>query len=144
MQEIHIMLVEDSEGDVVLTLEAFKEAKIKNKVTVAKDGEEALNMLHQVGKHENAELPDLILLDINLPKIDGKEVLYKIKNHHTLKTIPVVMLTTSGDEQDIHYSYSNYASCYIIKPVSIDKFLEVVRSIEDFWLNVVTYPIKAN
>lgn len=144
MQEIHIMLVEDSEGDVVLTLEAFKEAKIKNKVTVAKDGEQALDMLYQAGEYKDMNLPDLILLDINLPKIDGREVLHKIKNHDNLKTIPVVMLTTSGDEQDILYSYNNHASCYILKPVSIDKFMEVVRSIEDFWLTVVTYPAKSN
>jgi chemotaxis family two-component system response regulator Rcp1 len=120
MQEIHIMLIEDSEGDVVLTLEAFKEAKIKNKVTVARDGEQALNMLNRIGEYKNMDLPNLILLDINLPKIDGKEVLHKIKTHDNLRTIPVVMLTTSGDKQDILYSYNNHASCYILKPVSID------------------------
>lgn len=144
MQEIHIMLIEDSEGDVVLTLEAFKEAKIKNKVTVARDGEQALNMLNRIGEYKNMDLPNLILLDINLPKIDGKEVLHKIKTHDNLRTIPVVMLTTSGDKQDILYSYNNHASCYILKPVSIDKFMEVVRSIEDFWLRVVNYPGKPN
>jgi two-component system, chemotaxis family, response regulator Rcp1 len=144
MKEVHILLVEDSEGDIVLTLEAFKEAKIKNKVSVARDGEDALNLLQRTGKYSGAELPDLILLDINLPKIDGKEVLSRIKNHNDLRTIPVVMLTTSAAEKDIIFSYSNYASCYIIKPVSIDKFMEVVHSIEDFWLSIVTYPLKTN
>ncbi|MEI9946509.1 MAG: response regulator [Chitinophagaceae bacterium] len=140
MKEIHILLVEDNEGDIILTMEALKEAKVKNKVSIAKDGEEAISILFQTGKYAGAELPDLILMDINLPKIDGKEVLMKIKTHERLKVIPVVMLTTSNAEKDIAESYSNHANCYIVKPVDMDKFLTVIHSIEDFWLTIVKLP----
>lgn len=136
MKEIHILLVEDNEGDIILTIEALKESKIRNKVSIVKDGEQAINRLCQTG----AELPDLILMDINLPRINGKEVLAKIKNHDRLKVIPVVMLTTSSAEKDIMESYSNHANCYITKPVDINKFLTVIHSIEDFWLTIVKIP----
>lgn len=140
MQDIHILLVEDNEGDIVLTLEALKEAKIRNTVSVARDGEEALKMLHQSPPYEDFQLPDLILMDINLPKVDGKEVLMKVKSDDKLKIIPVVMLTTSTAERDVLDSYSNHANCYISKPVDINKFLSVIHSIEDFWLAVVKLP----
>lgn len=140
MKAIKILLVEDNPGDVVLTKEALKSSKILNEINVAKDGEVVLDMLYKRGQWENFELPDLILLDINLPKIDGREVLATIKEDEQLKLIPVVMLTTSSAEQDIYASYRNYANCYIVKPVDIDKFVTVVASIENFWLNIVTLP----
>lgn len=140
MQDIHILLVEDNEGDIVLTLEALKEAKVRNTISVARDGEEAIKMLYQAEPYESFRKPDLILLDINLPKIDGKEVLSRIKNDDKLKMIPVVMLTTSTAERDVLDSYSNHANCYISKPVDINKFLAVIHSIEDFWLAVVKLP----
>jgi len=140
MKEIHILLIEDNEGDIILTLEALNEGKIHNKVFVVRDGFEALQFLQQEGKHERALLPDLILLDINLPKIDGKEVLTAIKTDERLKKIPVIMLTTSSAEKDIIDSYNRYANCYITKPVNLNAFMEVVRSIEDFWIGVVQLP----
>ena len=140
MSEIHILLVEDNEGDVVLTLEALKEAKLKNKISVVRDGEEALQFLYREGKFANEELPQLILLDINLPKIDGKEVLHRIKNDPSLKKIIVVILTTSSSEKDILESYDNYANCYITKPVDLEKFIEVIHTIEGFWISIVQLP----
>ena len=141
MHEITILLVEDNEGDIVLTLEAFKDARIKNKVIVLKDGDVAINYLNEakVGKRE---MPDLILLDINLPKIDGKEVLNFIKTDDELKKTPVVMLTTSSSESDITEAYSNHANCYITKPVDFNKFFDIIRAIEDFWVMIVKLPLK--
>ena len=141
MKDIHILLVEDNEGDIVLTKEALSDAKIKNKVSVAKDGEEAIRFV-DAGLIEEGLLPDLILLDINLPKVDGKEVLYYLKNNPSLKKIPVVMLTTSSSELDVIDSYNNYANCFITKPVDFNKFFEVVRMIEDFWITIVKLPSK--
>lgn len=140
MKQIHILLIEDNEGDVVLTLEALKEGKIRNKVTVARDGVEAIELLIGASKMPEEEMPDLILLDINLPKMDGKEVLNIIKSTHELKKIPVVMLTTSSAEKDIIESYNHHANCYITKPVDLEKFMVVVRAIEHFWVDVVTLP----
>jgi chemotaxis family two-component system response regulator Rcp1 len=137
MQEVHILLVEDNEGDIFLTKEVLKEAKIKNQVTVAMDGEEALHMLRS-----GSVLPDMILLDINLPKIDGLEVLTAIKNDEQLKMIPVIMLTTSSAKKDIEFSYKNYANCFITKPVDLESFMEVVRTIESFWISIVRLPQK--
>lgn len=142
MKNIHILLVEDNEGDIVLTKEALSDAKIKNKVTVRRDGEEAIAYLNTALESAEELLPDLILLDINLPKIDGKEVLYYIKNSQDLKKIPVVMLTTSSSELDVADSYNNFANCFITKPVDLNKFFDVVRMIEDFWITVVKLPTK--
>lgn len=140
MSEIHILLVEDNEGDIVLTLEALKEAKLKNKISVVRDGEEALQFLYREGKYVNEALPQLVLLDINLPKMDGKEVLNRIKNDPELKKIIVVILTTSSSEKDIMESYNNHANCYITKPVDLEKFIEVIHSIEGFWISIVQLP----
>lgn len=141
MQNVHILLVEDNEGDIVLTLEALSDAKLKNQVSVVRDGAEALDYLND-RKPTPHLLPDLILLDINLPKIDGKEVLQTIKNDHALKKIPVVMLTTSSSELDITDSYNLHANCFITKPVDLNKFFNVVRVIEDFWITIVKLPSK--
>jgi len=138
--DIHILLVEDNEGDVVLTLEALREAKLKNKISVVRDGEEALEFLYKEGKYAAEVTPQLILLDINLPKIDGKEVLARIKNDTDLKKIPVVILTTSSSETDILEAYNNYANCYITKPVDLDKFINIIHTIEDFWISIVQLP----
>ena len=140
MSEIHILLVEDNEGDIVLTLEALKEAKLRNKISVVRDGEEALQFLYREGKYAGAEPPQLILLDINLPRMDGKEVLNRIKNDPVLKKIIVVILTTSSSEKDILESYNNHANCYITKPVDLEKFIEVIHSIEGFWISIVQLP----
>jgi chemotaxis family two-component system response regulator Rcp1 len=142
MKDIHILLVEDNEGDIILTKEALSDAQIKNKVTVAKDGEDAIRFVN-LGLTEQPELlPDLILLDINLPKVDGKEVLHYLKNNPSLRKIPVVMLTTSSSEMDVVDSYNNYANCFITKPVDFNKFFDVVRMIEDYWITIVKLPSK--
>lgn len=138
--EVNILLVEDNEGDIILTLQALEKAHVSNNIYVAKDGEEALLYLRQQGKYKNMPVPDLVLLDINLPKIDGKEVLTEIKNDPILRTIPVVMLTTSDSEKDILESYYNHANCFITKPVDFQKFMEVVNSIKDFWITIVKLP----
>ncbi len=140
MTPIHILLIEDNEGDIVLTMEALKVGKFHNTISVARDGDEAIMFLNRQGKYSEELLPDMILLDINLPKVDGKEVLHFIKTHEDYKKIPVVMLTTSSSEKDIVDSYNGYANCYIVKPVSFDSFLEVVRSIENFWISIVHLP----
>lgn len=142
MKPICILLVEDNEGDVVLTLEALRESKMINTIKVVRDGLEAVHFLQKEGIYTQEETPDLILLDINLPKMDGKEVLSFIKNDEHLKTIPVVMLTTSTAQKDISESYKSYANCYISKPVDLDKFMEIVRSIEDFWISLVKLPSR--
>ena len=141
MKEIQILLVEDNPGDVLLIQEALKDSKILNIVNIAKNGRQALDMLFRKEQYENFELPDLILLDINLPKINGQEVLATIKKDEKLKIIPVIMLTTSDAEADVYQSYNNHANCYIVKPVDMDKFLHVVLSIENFWLTVVKLPV---
>lgn len=140
VRPVQILLVEDNPGDVRLTIEALKEAKVINKLTVVKDGMEALSLLRRQGQHAHAARPDLILLDLNLPKKDGREVLAEIKADDNLKRIPVVILTTSQDEQDVLKSYNLYANCYITKPVDLDQFITVVKSIEDFWLGIVVLP----
>jgi len=140
---IEILLVEDSPGDVRLTREAFKDAKVHINLHVASDGAEAMDFLSRKGEHANAPRPDLILLDLNLPKKDGREVLEEIKVSPTLKSIPVVVLTTSASDADILRSYKLHANCYITKPVGLDGFLEVVKSIDNFWLTVVKLPSEA-
>ena len=144
MKPIHILLVEDNEGDIFLVTEALEEGKIVNKVSVIKDGKEAIDFLEKKGKYQNAERPDLILLDINLPKKNGFEVLEHIKSQKNLKQIPVIMLTTSSSEKDISMSYKNNANCFITKPVDVENFLKVVYSIENFWISIVTLPANKN
>jgi two-component system, chemotaxis family, response regulator Rcp1 len=141
-QPINVLLVEDSPGDIRLTQEALKDAKMHINLRVARDGEIAMAFLMREGEYANAPRPDLILLDLNLPKKDGREVLKEIKESETLKIIPVVILTTSASEADILRSYSLHANCYITKPVSLDGFLTVVKSIESFWMSVVKLPNK--
>lgn len=137
---ISILLVEDNPGDVRLTMEALREGKLRNVVQVAKDGVEALDILSGHGAHANAARPDLILLDLNLPKKDGFEVLAKIKADAMLRRIPVIVLTTSQAEQDVLKSYDLHANCYIAKPIAFEEFMQVVRSIDSFWLSVVRLP----
>jgi CheY-like chemotaxis protein len=137
---VEILLVEDNPGDVRLTQEALKEGKVYNNLHWAKDGVEALEFLKRQGKHAKAPRPDIILLDLNLPKKDGREVLAVIKNDVDLKHIPVVVLTTSEAEEDVLKSYSLHANCYVTKPVDLEKFIHVVQSIDRFWLTVVTLP----
>lgn len=139
-KQITILLVEDNEGDILLAKEALKEGKIPNTINVARDGQEALDYLFRRFDFHSATIPDLILLDINLPKIDGKEVLSEIKQDQQLRRIPVVMLTTSSAEDDVMDAYYHHANCYIVKPVDLDKFLQVVHRIESFWLSVVKLP----
>lgn len=137
---IDVLLVEDSPGDVRLTREAFKRAKVHVNLHVAPDGIAAMAFLAREGDHADAPRPDLILLDLNLPKKDGREVLKEIKESPELKSIPVVILTTSASEADILRTYQLHANCYITKPVGLNGFLEVVRSIDGFWLTVVKLP----
>lgn len=140
--ELKILLVEDNEGDIVLTMEALKKAKVTNHIQVIKDGEAALQYLRKQGPYSTAETPDLIFLDINLPKVDGKEVLANIKTDKELMIIPVVMLTTSDSENDILYAYQHHVNCYITKPIDFNKFITSVQMIIDFWIKIVQLPRK--
>ncbi len=137
---IEILMVEDNPGDVRLTLEALKEGKVRNNLHTVADGEEAMNFLRRQGTYSKVPRPDLVLLDLNLPKKNGREVLAEIKDDPDLKRIPVVILTVSEAEQDIIKSYNLHANCYITKPVNLEQFIQVVRSIEDFWLSIVMLP----
>jgi CheY-like chemotaxis protein len=137
---IEILLVEDHPGDVRLAVEALRDAKVRNRLHVVEDGVEAMSFLRQQGKYLGIPRPDLILLDLNLPRKDGREVLAEIKQDAHLKRIPVVILTSSAAEQDVLQAYNLHANCYITKPVDLDQFLSVVRSIEDFWLVVGRLP----
>jgi len=137
---MEILLVEDNPGDVRLTMEAFREVRGCNRIHTVYDGMEALAFLNREGSYVNVPFPDLILLDLNLPKKDGREVLSSIKANERTRRIPVVVLTTSKSEEDIAKSYELQANCYVTKPVDLDRFLEVVRSIGDFWLAVVKLP----
>lgn len=137
---VEILLVEDNLGDIRLTKETLKESKLLNKMSVVTDGVEALSFLHRKGPYAEAPRPDLILLDLNLPKKDGREVLAEIKADEHLRRIPVVVLTTSGAEQDILKAYDLHANCYITKPVNLDQFGTVVRAIEAFWFTIVKLP----
>ena len=139
---IDILLVEDSPGDIRLAQEALKESKIRNKLFVVEDGVEAMAFLRRQGKHAEAPRPDLILLDLNLPRKSGREVLSEIKNDEELKRVPVVVLTVSRDEEDILKSYDNHANCYITKPLDFSQFMEITKSIEQFWLTIVMLPPK--
>ena len=137
---IQILMVEDNPGDVRLTLEALKESKIRNTLTVLMDGAEVMPYLKKEGKYSNALRPDLILLDLNLPKKDGREILSEIKTDPALRALPVVILTTSQADAEILEAYNLHANCYITKPVDLDQFLTVIRAIENFWLTIVKLP----
>jgi CheY-like chemotaxis protein len=137
---IEILLVEDNPGDARLTQEALKEGKVRNNLHHARDGVEAMQFLLREGEHKDKPRPDLVLLDLNLPRKDGREVLADMRKNPELKTIPVVVLTTSEAEQDVVRTYELCANCYITKPVDLEKFITIVRSIEDFWLTIVRLP----
>ncbi len=137
---VEILLVEDNPADARLVMEVFKDFKINNKLYHVKDGVEAMDYLHHKGEYVDTSKPDLILLDLNLPRKDGREVLKEIKEDEELKCIPVVILTTSSAEDDVIKTYCNHANCYIIKPVDFDQFINVIQSIESFWLTMVKLP----
>ena len=137
---VEILLVEDNPGDVRLTQEALKEAKVTNRLHVAEDGVEAMDFLRRKGKHADAPRPDVILLDLNLPRKDGREVLAEVKADEDLRRIPVVVLTVSNDHEDIFKTYDLHANCYITKPIDLDQFMKVVKSVEEFWLTIVKLP----
>ena len=139
---VEILLVEDNKGDIGLIEEIFEEAQTRNKLHIAEDGEEAMLHLHGEGKFLGSPRPDIILLDLNLPKKDGREVLREIKEDSNLKNIPVVILTTSSAEKDILRAYDLHANAYITKPLDFDQFIKVVESIESFWLEIVKLPMK--
>jgi CheY-like chemotaxis protein len=141
---VEILLVEDSPSDTELTVEALKEAKVRNHLNIVEDGVQALEFLRREGKYGDAPRPDLILLDLNLPRKDGREVLAEIKSDESLKTIPVVVMTTSRAQQDVLQAYKQHANCYVTKPVDFEQFLNVVHSIESFWLMLVTLPQPDN
>jgi len=141
---MQILMVEDNDGDVFLTIEALKSAKVANVVHVVHDGVEALDFLQRRGKYAGAVRPDLILLDLNLPRKDGRELLAEIKPDPDLRRIPVVVLTSSNAEKDVARSYDLHANCYIVKPVDFNGLMEVVKSIEEFWLMVVRLPPKTS
>lgn len=144
MKNVHILLVEDNEGDILLTLEALEEAKMKNTISVVKDGERAIQYVEKIGEYEDAIPADLIILDVNLPKLNGHEVLQYFKNSEAYKHIPIIMLTTSSSPKDINESYKNHVNCYITKPIDVDDFIKAVVSIENFWLSIVTLPNKSS
>lgn len=144
MKPIHILLVEDNEGDIILTTEAFEEGKIANMISVVRDGKEAIDFLNKTGKYKKVKFPDLVLLDVNLPRKNGQEVLRYIKGNEQLKQLPVIMLTTSSSEKDILESYKNYANCCITKPLDVDTFLDVISKIENFWISIVKLPVNTN
>lgn len=142
LQIINILLVEDNPGDIRLTQEVLKEGKIRNSLSIVTDGEEAISFLKKVGQYRDAITPDLILLDLNLPKKDGREVLIEIKGDPKLVSIPVIVLTTSDAEKDIISTYANHANAFITKPVDFNQFITVIRAIENFWLTIVKLPPK--
>ena len=137
---IDILLVEDNPGDVRLAQEALKESKVRNQLHIVNDGMAATDFLFKRNDYKDAPRPDLIILDLNLPKKDGREVLAEIKADENLKRIPIVIFTTSKAEEDILKTYNLHANCYITKPLNFDKFMEVIKSIEDFWLTIVKLP----
>jgi CheY-like chemotaxis protein len=140
MRLVQILLIEDSPADIELTREALEDVKLANDLHVARDGVEALDFLYRRNGHEDAPRPDLVLLDLNLPRKDGRAVLAEVKNDPSLRRIPVVVLTTSGEDQDILRAYDLQVNSYIRKPVGLDRFVEVVRSLENYWLGIVTLP----
>lgn len=140
MNSVHILLVEDNEGDILLLSEAFEEARLVTDLTVVKNGERAIDFLERRGEYEGARRPNLVILDVNLPRKSGHEVLEHIKSSEYLKVIPVIMLTTSSAEQDIMKSYQNHANCYITKPVDMDLFMKAIVQLNEFWLELVCLP----
>lgn len=140
MRSITILLIEDNPGDVRLIQEIFREGKIYNKLEITRDGEDALNYLHQEGVYKNTPRPDLILLDLNLPKKNGNEVLVEIKSDEHLRRIPVLILTASKAEEDIARAYDHHANCYLTKPIDLNQFINVVQQIKTFWLSIVQLP----
>lgn len=132
----HILLIEDNEGDIILTLDAFEESKLETHVSVARNGQEALDFLNKKGEFEDAHRPDLILLDINIPIYNGHEVLEEIKKDESLRKIPVIILTTSSNQKDIEKAYKNYCNSYVQKPLEMEEFLEAILKIEEFWLQL--------
>jgi two-component system, chemotaxis family, response regulator Rcp1 len=138
---VKILLVEDNVADARLTVESLKDCKVFNQLSFVSDGEEAIDFLYRRGKHHSASRPDLILLDLNLPRKNGREVLAQIKTDPDLKSIPVVILTSSNSERDIVTSYNLHANCYITKPIDLDEFAEVVRAVEGFWFSIVKLPM---
>ncbi len=140
MKSINILLIEDNEGDIMLTIDAFEESKIVNSINAIRDGKAAINFFESLTNEE--DIPHLILLDVNLPKVNGHEVLAFLKNNEKYKTIPVIMLTTSSAEKDILKSYTNHVNCYITKPIDLSDFMQAITKIEDFWINLVTIPTK--
>lgn len=142
MHVVQILLVEDSKSDAVLTAETLSESRIVNQLHIVRDGVAAMDFLYQVGKYQNAPRPDLILLDLNLPKKNGREVLAEIKTDPHLKTIPVVVLTTSDYEGDILKSYELHANCYITKPVELSQFINMMKTLEHFWFTIVKLPLN--
>jgi CheY-like chemotaxis protein len=141
MKIIHILLVEDNAGDILLTTEALAESKIMNTVSVVKDGKDAINFLNQKEPFKAATLPNLILLDINLPKKNGHEVLKYIKESNEFRHIPIIMLTTSSSEKDITEAYNHYVNCFITKPIDVNEFITAITKIENFWLSIVQLPL---
>ncbi|MBC7695319.1 MAG: response regulator [Burkholderiales bacterium] len=140
---INILLVEDNPGDIRLTQEAFKDGRIKNELNIVMDGEEAIFYLKKIVKYSDVITPDIILLDLNLPKKDGREVLSEIKADPLLKRIPIIILTTSTAQSDIVSTYSHHANCCIMKPVDFNQFINVIRTIENFWLSIVRLPLNS-
>ena len=140
MKPIHILLVEDNEGDIMLTTDALNEGKISNLISIVKDGWEAIQFLEKREKYAAESSPDIILMDVNLPKMNGHEVVKHIKTSDVLKHIPVIMLTTSASASDVSQSYENHANCFITKPVDVADFLKVIASIETFWISIVQLP----
>lgn len=139
---VHILLVEDDPGDALLAVELLGESKLNNQFAIVGDGEEALEYLRREGQYADARRPDLILLDLNMPRMDGHELLGILKNDEDLRRIPVVVLTTSGSSDDIDAAYAAYANCYITKPIGLDQLAKVVRSIDEFWFSIVRLPSK--
>jgi len=140
MRGMNILLIEDNEGDILLTKEAFEESSIANHITTIKDGRSAIDYFESLT--EKQELPNLVLLDINLPKLSGHDVLYYIKNNERFRAIPVIMLSTSSSEKDILQCYQNHVNCYITKPIDVDEFIGAIARIEDFWINFVSIPAR--
>ena len=136
MKEVHILLVEDNEGDIVLTLEAFEESKIKTRISVVKNGKDALHFLLNQEEFKDVDKPDLILLDLNIPIFSGMEVLKKVKEHSVLKKIPIIILTTSSNPNEISHAYENHANSFVTKPINMTDFIKTVLSIEEFWLQI--------
>lgn len=144
MRQMHLLLVEDNEGDILLITEALNELKVVSRVSVQRDGERAIDFLNQTDNNNREDLPDFLLLDINLPKKNGHEVLSFVKNKDSIKHIPVIIFTTSSSPEDINRSYQQYANCFITKPMDINQFMDAIGEIKNFWINLVKLPTAIN